>query len=302
MREKLLRKQLKRSCECDGVQSRTLVMVIVGALLCVQPSGPAAGAQPTDSFVTFDGNGSATWILRMSEPARVIVEADATLHGSSLVTLAIWVSYAQNHTKVDATWQTLYWGDTDVSVQLPQPIGKLVSGRVLGGVDGPSASWADQLDLPPGDYRVVALVAGDGGGVAGTVRLTAPAGAGVSVAQGSAFLARAYEFGSGTNIAVRSILSARFIEDASVEVLANGRLFAGFYGWSNTGIITMAVRTPSHEFTGGTEYLLTDAEPGPYRFVIVKDVDTSWPCVADGMPIPLCNLPEIWTFGADALL
>jgi hypothetical protein len=238
------------------------------------------------------------WRVHAPAGAHIGASSLAGEDGSHVLTQAFWFVDAQTLQLARSNWFTGFSGMSVVHVGTAD--GTVGATLMTPGAQRLPGEWWETYTTPfESDWLVVALVAADGG-TFGELRLHGSEGVAIlGRSTGPSFLNLAHDF-EGASIIVQTLVSARLIDNATLAKDAAGLMFAGFYGDSNSGDLTMSIQGPQAH-SDRTGYLLSGEPAGRYTFRIDHNLDTSEPCHSP-LVVDVCSVPDIWLFGADVTL
>ena len=157
----------------------------------------------------------------------------------------------------------------------------------------PQTTLDTQVSIAPNTTSWLVVLVGTRPAAPVSLALNAAGVNATMVSQGPAFLARDADF-HGFNVEATvpgPVGKARVIQDASFEQEAAGRMFAFFYGETNSNDLVMGYDHPAGSESGARSYRVDGAEPGAYRFRIDRNTDEA--------VLFLTPFPFIFVFGAD---
>lgn len=288
-----------------------LVPLALAGLLALAALPIPAGAFHNPGVPLLDtaalaGDGYAAWRVSAPNGTKLSFEVLVTPQDSRMVGLGLWMLRADDLgvrlAIIGGSWT--YGGITQLHVQLPDPLGTVLS-STKGGPSGTEGTAVDVVTHEAREWILLAIGATDGG-LSGTVSVYGGAGAELrGRTTGSAFLHREPDFKGLVNayavLPVRNAqVFAKAVRDGAVSEPVQGRLFGMFAGSSSsTGELQMGYDGPDGAHDGQTFYPFHGAAPGSYRFRLDHNVDyydTGPLCGFD------CENPHVWAYGADVAL
>lgn len=260
---------------------------------------------PLLDTVTLAGSGYAAWRVLAPEGARLDLESQGRpVEGARQVAEGMWFlrpgSLSVRAALLGASWT--YGGVTQLHVQLPEPVGVVLS-QSGGGFTAGGTAVGVPTDAA-GEWMLVAFTAVDGDW-AGALRLYGGGGAAVLArTTGPAFLHREPDFRGQAN-ALATLpqgpdrqVEAKAMVGASVSDVVAGRLFGAFAGSYALGDLAMGYDGPDGAHDGATFYPFHGAPAGDYRFRVDHNYD-AWD---NFLLCAECESPHVWAAGADVAL
>jgi hypothetical protein len=280
------------------VRLKRFLQLVFGVILAAACTAISEEQFDVVEMAELSDGGYYAWRVHAPEGSVIGASVTATRLDARVATAAVWILDAADLGLAEASSKTGWSGETRVHVQFPPPIGAVAT-VVVGSSNGSSVSWQETYVTPKsGEWIVVGLAVTDGG-ARGDYALLGSAGVGVVArSAGPGFLARVSDFDADLEIIAGS--AARVIEGAVIEAQSQDRMFAGFFGWTNTGILEMSYDWPFGHVEGSWAYRIDAGPNGLYRFRIDRNIDVAVPCLASLDTLqPVCLLKDVWLFAAD---